>query len=116
MDIKHDIIPVVFALFFCALIVGVLTHHMTKADMASLTASPYGFSKAEYCGHTYIVWKSPYKGGIMHDPDCSCHNRDVVVAGYTITAEQWLEMWDETQRELDDGQWRRLVAERDMPL
>lgn len=28
---------------------------------------------AEYRGHSYIVYKGPERGGILHDPDCPCH-------------------------------------------
>lgn len=29
--------------------------------------------KAEYDGHSYIIYKGSQKGGITHDPDCPCH-------------------------------------------
>ena len=32
-------------------------------------------SKAEYRGHSYIIYKGVEKGGITHDPDCPCHNK-----------------------------------------
>lgn len=30
--------------------------------------------KAEYEGHSYIIYKGSQKGGITHDPDCPCKN------------------------------------------
>ena len=30
---------------------------------------------AEYNGHKYIIYKGSQKGGITHDPDCPCHNK-----------------------------------------
>lgn len=30
---------------------------------------------AEYNGHSYIIYKGYNKGGIAHDPDCPCHNK-----------------------------------------
>ena len=31
--------------------------------------------KAEYEGHSYIIYKGSQKGGIIHDPDCTCHKK-----------------------------------------
>ena len=31
--------------------------------------------KAEYEGHSYIIYKGSQKGGITHDPDCSCREK-----------------------------------------
>ena len=31
--------------------------------------------KAEYEGHSYIIYKGYRKGGITHDPDCQCHKK-----------------------------------------
>lgn len=31
--------------------------------------------KAEYEGHSYIIYKGFRKGGITHDPDCPCHKK-----------------------------------------
>lgn len=31
--------------------------------------------KAEYDGHSYIIYKGYRKGGITHDPDCQCHKK-----------------------------------------
>ena len=31
--------------------------------------------KAEYEGHSYIIYKGSQKGGIIHDPDCPCHKK-----------------------------------------
>lgn len=31
--------------------------------------------KAEYEGHSYIIYKGYYKGGLVHDPDCPCHKK-----------------------------------------
>lgn len=28
--------------------------------------------KAEFEGHSYIIYKGSQKGGITHDPDCHC--------------------------------------------
>lgn len=33
--------------------------------------------KAEYEGHSYIIYKGYRKGGITHDPDCQCHKKGV---------------------------------------
>lgn len=33
--------------------------------------------KAEYEGHSYIIYKGSQKGGITHDPDCPCKNNHV---------------------------------------
>lgn len=30
---------------------------------------------AEYNGHKYIIYKGKYQGGIIHDPDCTCHKK-----------------------------------------
>lgn len=30
---------------------------------------------AEYHGHSYIIYKGVEKGGIIHDPDCSCREK-----------------------------------------
>lgn len=30
----------------------------------------------EYNGHSYIIYQGRYKGGITHDPDCPCHERN----------------------------------------
>lgn len=30
---------------------------------------------AEYCGHSYIIYKGVEKGGITHDPDCPCREK-----------------------------------------
>lgn len=32
--------------------------------------------KAEYDGHSYIIYKGSQKGGITHDPDCPCREKD----------------------------------------
>ena len=32
-------------------------------------------NKAEYNGHSYIIYKGYSKGGITHDPDCPCHEK-----------------------------------------
>ncbi len=29
----------------------------------------------EYNGHKYIIYKGVRKGGIIHDPDCPCHQK-----------------------------------------
>lgn len=29
----------------------------------------------EYNGHSYIIYQGRYKGGIIHDPDCPCHQK-----------------------------------------
>ena len=29
----------------------------------------------EYNGHSYIIYQGRYKGGITHDPDCSCREK-----------------------------------------
>lgn len=31
--------------------------------------------KAEYEGHSYIIYKGSQKGGITHDPDCPCREK-----------------------------------------
>lgn len=31
----------------------------------------------EYNGHKYIIYKGVRKGGIIHDPDCPCHQKGV---------------------------------------
>lgn len=31
--------------------------------------------KAEYEGHSYIIYKGSQKGGITHDPDCQCREK-----------------------------------------
>lgn len=31
--------------------------------------------KAEYKGHSYIIYKGSQKGGIIHDPDCTCREK-----------------------------------------
>lgn len=31
--------------------------------------------KAEYDGHSYIIYKGLQKGGITHDPDCPCREK-----------------------------------------
>lgn len=31
--------------------------------------------KAEYDGHSYIIYKGSQKGGITHDPDCPCREK-----------------------------------------
>lgn len=31
--------------------------------------------KAEYEGHSYIIYKGSQKGGIIHDPDCPCREK-----------------------------------------
>lgn len=31
----------------------------------------------EYNGHKYIIYKGIRKGGIIHDPDCPCHQKGV---------------------------------------
>lgn len=31
---------------------------------------------AEYNGHSYIIYKGYNKGGITHDPDCPCQEKD----------------------------------------
>lgn len=31
--------------------------------------------KAEYDGHSYIIYKGTNKGGITHDPDCPCQQQ-----------------------------------------
>ena len=31
--------------------------------------------KAEYEGHSYIIYKGHRKGGLVHDPDCPCHKK-----------------------------------------
>ena len=31
--------------------------------------------KAEYEGHSYIIYKGSQKGGITHDPNCPCHEK-----------------------------------------
>ena len=28
-----------------------------------------------YKGHKYIKFEKPYRMGIVHDPDCACHNK-----------------------------------------
>lgn len=28
-----------------------------------------------YKGHKYIKFEKPYKIGIVHDPNCDCHNK-----------------------------------------
>lgn len=37
--------------------------------------------KAEYEGHSYIIYKGNRKGGIIHDPDCPCHKKGVAEYG-----------------------------------
>ena len=32
--------------------------------------------KAEYEGHSYIIYKGSQKGGITHDPDCPCREKN----------------------------------------
>ena len=32
--------------------------------------------KAEYEGHSYIIYKGSQKGGITHDPDCPCREKE----------------------------------------
>lgn len=29
----------------------------------------------EYNGHSYIIYKGRYKGGITHNPDCPCREK-----------------------------------------
>lgn len=29
----------------------------------------------EYNGHSYIIYQGRYKGGITHDPDCTCREK-----------------------------------------
>ena len=31
--------------------------------------------KAEFEGHSYIIYKGSQKGGITHDPDCPCREK-----------------------------------------
>ncbi len=30
----------------------------------------------DYHGHSYIIYQGRYKGGIIHDPDCQCHQKE----------------------------------------
>lgn len=32
-------------------------------------------NKAEFEGHSYIIYKGSQKGGIIHDPDCPCRKK-----------------------------------------
>ena len=32
-------------------------------------------NKAEYNGHSYIIYKGYSQGGITHDPDCPCREK-----------------------------------------
>lgn len=32
--------------------------------------------RLNFDGHTYIKWAVGYQGGITHDPDCSCNEKD----------------------------------------
>ena len=35
--------------------------------------------KAEYEGHSYIIYKGYRKGGITHDPDCGCLSDTITI-------------------------------------
>lgn len=47
--------------------------------LLSLTLTGCGYDdtlmKAEYEGHSYIIYKGSQKGGIIHDPDCPCREK-----------------------------------------
>lgn len=42
-----------------------------KNNILKIIMYPYDF---EYRGHKYIVFKGPERMGVIHNPDCPCHN------------------------------------------
>jgi len=36
----------------------------------------HSVTKVEYDGHRYIFFNEGYRMGVVHDPDCPCHNKE----------------------------------------
>lgn len=47
-------------------------------DWTAIVARVYTF---KYKNHSYIAFRSSSNGGIIHDPDCECHNKDKKSSG-----------------------------------
>lgn len=55
--------------------------------------------KKNFQNHSYVIWEGFYRGGILHDPDCSCHNAGI---GYTQSVASSLMAFDWTEHESDN--------------
>lgn len=58
-----------------ALTLAGCTQGQIDANQNRLNDFDDALMKAEYDGHSYIIYKGINKGGITHDPDCPCREK-----------------------------------------
>lgn len=63
----------VFALL--ALTLTGCTNNQISTDDSELSTFGDRIISAEYKGHSYIIYKGIERGGITHDPDCTCREK-----------------------------------------
>ena len=51
------------------------TNKQISTDDSKLSTFGDRIISAEYKGHSYIIYKGVERGGITHDPDCSCREK-----------------------------------------
>ena len=65
---------ILIILAICALTMTGCTHGEISTNNR-LNDFDDAIMKAEYEGHSYIIYKGREKGGLVHDLDCPCHKK-----------------------------------------
>ena len=73
----NKIKPLLLALCAIALTGCVGKAGKVDTDQSLLNDFEDAIVPVEYNGHKYIIYKGIQKGGIIHDPDCPCHQKGV---------------------------------------
>jgi hypothetical protein len=73
MKLKH--LPyLILAIVSVALIVSGIMLHKEDPNLARMPHSNGSMTKLEFQGHSYVGWSCNLGSGLVHDPDCQCHN------------------------------------------
>jgi hypothetical protein len=63
-------------LFFSLIAVSSLLNYKPKSDPNLMNVEQGKMSIVHYKNHSYIVWSINLGGGIVHNPDCECLNKN----------------------------------------